>query len=318
MNNALVKFQQELTNIPPPGGNGCHSKLLGIANLGVIAGLDAQTIHDRLREHIPPGKRRISDTEINDAIKRALNDLRGKTAPIIKKSEPKFNAPRVMEKIITQANLDEVDIWDNSPIRMDWEPKEDTARFLELMFNPDDLLFIGQREDKAILGKHIRTQKEWIEISKSGQTIGPLICINPLTGSPEPTKNGEGMTYRGDACITSFRHCLVEFDDRSISEQLNFWGSDVLSVLPVKALIDSGGKSVHAWIDVQKLTTVNNPDDWGVNIKSRLYDAILKPLGVDGACSNIARLSRLPGYKRDTGRFQKLLWVSDEGRGVMR
>jgi len=56
MNNALVKFQQELTNIPPPGGNGCHSKLLGIANLGVIAGLDAQTIHDRLREHIPQVK----------------------------------------------------------------------------------------------------------------------------------------------------------------------------------------------------------------------------------------------------------------------
>lgn len=317
MNNALVKFQQELTNIPPPGGNGCHSKLLGIANLGVIAGLDANTIHDSLRNHIPPGKRRISDTEINDAIKRAFHDLQGKPAPIIKKSKPKFNAPRVMDKI-TQANLDEVDIWDNSPIRIDWEPNEDTVRFLELMFYPDDLIFIGQHEDKAIPGEHIRTQKEWIEIAKSGRSIGPLICINPLSGSPGPKKNGEGMTYRGDSCVTSFRHCLIEFDNKSMTEQINFWGSDVISILPVKVLIDSGGKSIHAWIDIQKLTTVNNPDDWDRNIKIRFYDAILKPLGVDAACSNQSRLSRLPGYLRDTGRFQKLLWVSDEGRGVMR
>jgi hypothetical protein len=317
MSNALVKFQQELANIPPPGGNGCHSKLLGLANLGVIAGLDAQVIHDSLRNNIPPGKRRISDTEINDAIKRAINDYHGKTPAYIKPSKPKFNAPKVMDKI-TKAKLEEVDIWDNSPIRIDWGPDEDTSRFLELMFLPDDILFIGQREDKPSPGGNILTQKEWIKKSKSGQAIGPLICVNPLSGNPGPKKNGEGDTYRGDACINSFRHCLVEFDDRSMSEQLNFWGSDVLSVLPVKALIDSGGKSVHAWIDVQKLTTVNNPDDWAVNIKSRLYEAILKPLGVDGACSNPSRLSRLPGYKRDTGRFQKLLWVSDEGRGVMR
>jgi len=111
---------------------------------------------------------------------------------------------------------------------------------------------------------------------------------------------------------------LIEFDDNTRSEQLNFWASDVVSILPVKALIDSGNKSIHAWIDIQKLTTVKDADDWAVNIKSRLYEAILKPLGVDGACSNSSRLSRLPGYKRDTGKFQKLLWVSDEGRGIMR
>jgi hypothetical protein len=314
-NKALAKYQDRLATIPPPGGNGCHVDLLGIANLGIIAGLDAQTIHDNLRESIPPGKRRVSDTEINDAIRKALSDCNGnKPIPSIKKSKPKFNGPKVMEKLITKAQgYDEATIWELSPVRMDWPEEEDTIHFLEIVFLPDDLLFIGNQYDDGAIGENIRSCKDWIDFFKSGNSAGPFICINPLTGKNALSKANK-LTYRGDYCISSFRHCLVEFDNIPMEEQLRFWS---VAELPVKALVSSGKKSIHAWLDVSKLTEVKTFDQWQTHIKSRLYESILKPLGVDGACSNPSRLSRLPGFMRqETNKYQSLLWLSQQGKGV--
>jgi hypothetical protein len=83
------------------------------------------------------------------------------------------------------------------------------------------------------------------------------------------------------------------------------------------ALIDSAGKSIHAWLDVQKLAPVSTSEEWEKNIKNRLYDRLLTPLGVDGACSNPARLLRLPGhFREEKGKYQRLLWLSPEGRPI--
>jgi hypothetical protein len=113
-----------------------------------------------------------------------------------------------------------------------------------------------------------------------------------------------------DACIKTFRYCLVEFDDLSREDQIRFWSA---VRLPVVCLIDSGGKSIHEWLDIRKLAKVENPEQRDIEIRQRVYQRILKPLGVDGACSNPARLSRLPGHIRD-GKYQKILWISNNGK----
>jgi hypothetical protein len=100
----------------------------------------------------------------------------------------------------------------------------------------------------------------------------------------------------------------------SREDQIKFWAA---VKLPVCALIDSGGKSIHGWIDVQRLVNVDSPERWETEIKQRLYDRILKPMGVDGACSNPARLSRLPGHHRtEKEARQRILWLSAEGKTV--
>jgi hypothetical protein len=135
-----------------------------------------------------------------------------------------------------------------------------------------------------------------------------------LTGTPATSKTADKTTLRGDNNVKAFRHCLAEFDNLTREEQFRFWSA---VKLPIVALIDSGGKSIHAWIDIQKLATVTAPDQWQAQIKGRLYDQILTPLGVDGACSNPARLSRLPGhYRTEKGKFQKLLWLSSGGKPI--
>lgn len=135
-----------------------------------------------------------------------------------------------------------------------------------------------------------------------------------MNGIPAPTKSGDGVSLRGDGNIKEYRYCLVEFDNLSREDQIKFFCA---VKLPIVALIDSGGKSIHAWLEVSKLEKIRTAEDWQTQIKGRLYDRLLTPLGVDGACSNPARLSRLPGhYREEKQACQRLLWLSPEGRPV--
>jgi len=186
----------------------------------------------------------------------------------------------------------------------------DSIILLETLFKPDALVFIGDRHDSDI----IRTAKEWIQEFRNGGAVAPFIIINPLNGIPVPKKTGDGNTLRGDANVSEYRFCMAEFDNLSREDQIRFWST---VKLPIVALIDSGGKSIHAWIDVQKLATVETAEQWESEIKSRLYDRILTPMGIDSACSNPARLSRLPGhYRKEKQSWQRLLWLSSEGKPI--
>ncbi|MBN1664010.1 MAG: hypothetical protein JW943_10460 [Deltaproteobacteria bacterium] len=190
----------------------------------------------------------------------------------------------------------------------------DAILLLETLYNLTDLIWIGERHQAGIIGDTIRTAAEWINHFRDGGKSGPHIIINPLTGIPAPTKTGEKTTLRGDGNVASYPHCIAEFDNLSRDEQIRFWSA---VKLPIVALIDTGGKSIHAWLDVQKLAQVDTATQWEAQIKSRLYDQILTPLGVDAACSNPARLSRLPGhFRKEKQAWQRLLWLAPEGRAI--
>jgi hypothetical protein len=171
-----------------------------------------------------------------------------------------------------------------------------------------------KRYQSGIPGDTIRTVSEWIKFFQDGGETGPHIIINPLDGIPRPKKDGGGDTLRGDANVKTPRYCMVEFDNLPREDQIRFWSA---AKLPIVALIDTGGKSIHAWLEVSKLAKVSTLSDWQTHIKARLYDRLLIPLGVDAACSNPARLSRLPGHFRaEKQSMQRLLWLSPEGRTV--
>lgn len=190
----------------------------------------------------------------------------------------------------------------------------DPIRLFTTLYNENDLVYIGERYGDGILGDTIRPVKEWLVYFENGGETAPHIIPNPLTGLWAPTKTGAKLTLRGDNNIKEFRYCTAEFDNLTHEEQIRFWTA---IKLPITALIDSGGKSIHAWLDVSKLAEVKTKEQWETEIKNRLYERLLIPLGIDGACSNPARLSRLPGhFREEKGRYQRLLWLSPEGRPV--
>jgi hypothetical protein len=283
-----------------------------------MSGKDPHEIHEEIRRSVLSAGiiRPRLDSEINDAVSRALIDNQGGTYIPRPRPTPIVNDGKAaLQRIIRQAKIsNEVDIWEASPLRIWDEPKDHQALFLSTIFNPTDNIWIGERYQAGIMGDTIKTAGEWITYFQNGGATAPHIIINPLTGNPAQKKSGDGGTLRGDGNIKQHIHCMAEFDNLSREDQIRFWSA---VKLPIVALIDSGGKSIHAWLEVSKLATVTTPDQWQAQIKSRLYDRLLTPLGVDAACSNPARLSRLPGhYRLEKKNYQRLLWLSPEGKPV--
>ncbi|MEI7672284.1 MAG: hypothetical protein WCK00_09250, partial [Deltaproteobacteria bacterium] len=221
-----------------------------------------------------------------------------------------------LQKIINQGKItDEADLWETSPRRLWEEPKDDPGLLLSTLYDPTDLIWIGERHEAGVTGDTIRTAAEWTTHFKNGGKSGPHIIPNPMTGQEGTTKDGK-PSFRSDNTVKTYRFCLVEFDDLPREDQIRFWSA---ARLPVVCLIDSGGKSIHAWLDVQKRATVTTAEQWQLHIKTNLYDQLLTPLGVDSSCSNASRLSRLPGhYRTEKGNYQRLLWLSGrKGRFIL-
>lgn len=294
-------YTEKLQNIPAPGG-GCHVALLAVANSGARANVPPEQIHFDIRNNIPPGNRKITDKEIQDAIQKAFAD---RQRPFYTpKPAPQLDGTAALQRIINQAKATtEADLWELSD-RIDWEPHEDAWRFLAAMFRPGAFVFIGDRVEAGVVGKNIRTTSEWIDFFQSGGEAGPFIIVNPLTGKPAPAKSGDRETYRGDGCVAAYQYALAEFDNLSLKDQISFWTG---AKLPVKALTFSGKKSIHAWLEVD----ISDAAAWEREIRVKLYRGALIPLGIDSACQNPARLARLPGVKRG-GQWQKLLYFKGQ------
>jgi hypothetical protein len=95
----------------------------------------------------------------------------------------------------------------------------------------------------------------------------------------------------------------------SWEQQIHFWAG---VKLPVAALVDSAGRSVHGWIRIDAA----HAGEWTRRVEDKLY-AVLTTVGADGACKNEGRLSRMPGGLRaETGRWQRLLYLSPAGGPV--
>lgn len=120
---------------------------------------------------------------------------------------------------------------------------------------------------------------------------GAWIRINPL--------DGEGIKNEN---VTDFRYVLIESDTIPKNEQQRIY---IKYRLPIAAMVDSGGKSIHAIVRIE----ADNYEQYKERVKF-LYDYLKeKGVMVDKANKNPARLSRIPGVFRGNGE-QKLLAVN--------
>jgi hypothetical protein len=311
----IEKYESALKRMPTPGGGGCHVHLMTVANLGAIAGLNPATIAADIRAHIPQGGRRVPDSEIGAAVRKAIAE--SKAAPGTRyrsrvrppsKPRPPFDGPRYLKSLLARGDgATEADIWELSPYRIEWEPGPlDAITLLECLYTPQERLFIGGVCDKAVhpMEGHLRQIK--------AGNVAPHIIPNPFDGQQHETASGD-PSCRCDKAVAGHRFAVVEFDDMTKQDQFAFWYSILTGrLLPVAALIDSGGKSVHAWL------RVNLPDAqaWDKHIRRGLYDpdvGRMSILGADRACQNPSRLSRLPGhYRAEKGAWQRLLYLNPE------
>lgn len=308
-----------LLAIPAPG-EGCHPALLGAAMACRRARLLPLQASKLVAVAIPPGSREVGASEISQAVAKAYS------SSVAKPLARKLHTPRPASKAeldgaglfsaiaskglangATEAGL-EAALLARSPQPVPEEPVEQARALLDTLYLPDARLFIGRREDSG--RTQIRAAAAWRELmgrQPSRLAEMPLICANPLSGAPALTADGRKLTLRGDACVASFLYAIAEFDCKSRLEQLAFWHGMLDRNEPVAAIVDSGNKSLHAWLSV-------NPADaaqWAADVEAGLFKRLLVPLGCDPACRNESRLTRMPGHMRDgSGRLQKLLYLA--------
>jgi RecA-family ATPase len=181
--------------------------------------------------------------------------------------------------------------------------------FLDLLYNcfeASDYLSIAEvavgdsgRRFPSNGGDTSKTRDEWINLYKQncGGNIqnllpsphGSWIRINPMV------KDG-----KSDKDVSEFRYCLIESDNLPVDEQEKILRE---SGLPIAAIIDSAGKSIHAWVRVD----ATNIDEYHER-REKLWE-VLPHLNIDEANKNPSRFSRMAGCFRGTKK-QKLLAVN--------
>ena len=126
--------------------------------------------------------------------------------------------------------------------------------------------------------------------------------------------------------VIAFRHVLVEFDRDEAGKPIpkeEQYHAVVASGMPVSALIDSGNKSLHAWI------RVDAPDEKEYKRRVAIIWEWFSGINLDKQNRNPSRLSRCPdGWRTVDGdvRRQSLLatnfgaaswdaWVAGQARG---
>jgi len=169
-------------------------------------------------------------------------------------------------------------------------------RFLQAAFAPTEVVCIcdAVEEGRPVTAGSFIPIEEWIArfddpVSRilSPEREGIFVRINPFKPN----------LYSGsDNDVSAYRHVLVEFDDKPKAEQERLFRD---SGLPITVLIDSGGKSIHAWVRVD----APNRKEWDIR-RDIIYSSIP---GIDAKNKNPSRYSRLPGAWRSPTSQQKLL-----------
>ena len=306
-NSIKEKYAAELGRCPP-GGSGVHGWLMTVANLAAIAGVAPTAAEVEIIQAMrrPPSPA----SEVASAIRKAYGEHvpGGTGAHYVPRpaapAKPKALPMTAAAFIRIGDGATEADWWEASPYRISWGAPGplDAVHLLDALYEPGEILFCGER-----YGSEVRTARDWRDDFSRGAPCPPHFIPNPLTGDEHPTGDGK-QSRRGDAAVRGFRFAVAEFDGLSKPDQLAFWWG--YSTAPIAALIDSGGKSVHALLRVDMASR----ERWESEVESKLFARVLCPLGCDRACRNESRLSRLPGhFRREKNAWQRVLYLNPEG-----
>lgn len=288
--NTLDRARRYLASCPPAisGSNGHGTTFTVATALTNGFALDRDSALQLLREYnrtscTPPWSERELAHKVDQAIKTPHDKPRGHLLEGSNTNRPASNG------IFTVSRLQAPEI----PVQpMTLSGLEASLAFINSVFAPDDIVCIcldGQHDpetDKwtpASNGTFLPVT-EWREILKDRvywqKDGGVWIRINPTNPND----------YTGsDRNVSSYRHVLIEFDDKPKEEQLAIIQR---SNLPIAAVIDSGGKSLHAWVRVDAI----DAREWQAR-RDQIYEYLLDA-GVDPKNRNPSRFSRMPGAFR--------------------
>lgn len=201
----------------------------------------------------------------------------------------------VMQKI-TSAWL-----WWRSPIVPD---SQSAASFLARLYEPGEKLYVTTKlrsKEGYILEAGSREALETLRRISIENSEGVWYLPNPITGQLAKSQSG-GLSYRCGAAVSSFKYIAFESDTVEAPDWLTFI---VKLPIPIAAIFETGGKSVHTLVKVM-VSTLAEWKECAEVLKEKL-----SPYGADPAMFQIQQTCRLPGCLRgSTGKEQRLLYLN--------
>jgi hypothetical protein len=117
-----------------------------------------------------------------------------------------------------------------------------TAEALQGLYGPEELICAG----RSCFQPEIRSLAEWLS-----QKVDEcqFIVANPMRGLLGTTKEGR-QSPRCQDNVAMRRYVIAEFDEVGFSKENQARLASALSIgLPLRLVVDSGGKSLHCWYD---------------------------------------------------------------------
>ena len=187
---------------------------------------------------------------------------------------------------------------------IEWNPTEQLKQYLQILFLPDEYVEYTTTDTwpdedgkyRPGVGPYDRTAGELIaELEKHPDDIGAVIGdwkeeagawiqFNPVDGKGARKEN-----------VTRFSYALLECDDISKDEQIRLFREHKF---PIRVMTDSGGKSVHAIVDVG----AEDGREYDERIKYLYEYCDEHNIPIDHQNKNPNRKSRMPGVTRNGNR----------------
>lgn len=237
---------------------------------------------------------------------RKWESFRGSAAPVTAASI--FALARRSGWRAPERQLDWEGEIDAGPAAPEQSPAEQLSAYLKALYRPEEYVgYVTESWEKdgrylPSRGSCARTAGQLLaELETCSGDIGRVVGDwNPEAGAwirPNPL-DGKGVKNEN---VAAWRYALVESDKIPLAEQARLITE---LQLPCAALVESGGKSLHAIVHIDAA----DPAEYRRRVEY-LYDACRKAgLEPDTQNKNPSRLSRMPGATRG-GKVQRLVAV---------
>lgn len=221
--------------------------------------------------------------------KRRTPEEKQQVEEALRRESLKRQAAASRKAILERYRWTYIEISNSSPVALAGVEKEHGKLLLRL-FNDQDVIWIGNKRDSGQEhnAANFLTKEKWLEMA---WIHDQFIC---------PSTYKAGSVSRGNDRILAPRFLVVESDELSKDEVgAIFRWLDKKVGLTLRAVVDTAGKSLHAWFDYPAPEVIAD------------LKLVLPELGCDPKLFTPSQPVRMPGAVRD-GKYQKLIYLNDE------
>lgn len=289
--DTLPRFISDLLASPPAHGDGIHRYLFTTSRYLLALRTEEETA-EILRSVLHGSGRRIPEREIQSAIRDAgkVKWVPGEKQSVVYQSTwPKFNKEKYTDITCDPNAYGAADLWEDSPVRY-CDDKSYSEEIIDALFEGDPYLCCGLSNSVF----ESRKKHEWKGEFSKQQFIVPSACI----GEFGLTKDGKESAH----CLNNvgLRQYLVIEQDAGSQDQQVAIIVHLTKLLPLRMVLSSGGKSLHAWYDVK-----GRNDDEQLRF---MREAV--SLGADDATWSRSQFCRMPDGTRDSGKRQSTFYFN--------